>query len=166
MNLVTGKGHHVHSRILEVYVNMSDRLHRVGEEEHSIFMSYRAKLLYRLNRTYFVVGRHYRGKHGVRTYRGLEILGADDAVFIYIKQSYFKALFFKRAESVKHGGVFYFGGNNVLSFFLVCFGCALYGPVVAFAAAAREIYLIRKAVKHGGNSRARIVKRFFRVPAF
>ena len=166
MELVAAQGKHVDVLRLDVDRHVAHGLHGVGVEEHAVFLADRADLRNRLNRADLVVCIHDRDERGLLGDRGLELLGHDDAVLMHVEIGDREALLFKRRAGVQHGVVLELARDDVcLAFRFQFVGGALYGPVVALAAARGEIDLARVGAEAAGYLFARFLKRLFRSVA-
>ena len=72
---MSGKRQHINIHFVYIYMDVSDRLNRVGVEHDTGTFGYFAYFGNRHNSTDFVVGSHYAYHNGCILYRSLYVLG-------------------------------------------------------------------------------------------
>ena len=144
MELVAAEGQHVNVLLFYVDRHIADSLYGVGMEPNAMLFADFTNLRDGLDGADLVIGIHDGDKAGLIGDGGLELFRDDDAVFMDVEVRDLKALFFERCAGVQHRVVLKLACDDVvLALFQHLVRCALNGPVVAFAAAACEVDLIR-----------------------
>ena len=81
---------------------MSESLYRIRMEQYIVLMRYPAYLLNRLDRSYLIVGKHYRNEDGIVPYGFFDFIGIDKTVFVDIKICHFISVLLQKRACVQY----------------------------------------------------------------
>ena len=152
VELVGGQAEHIDILLLDVNVQVSRRLNRVGVEGNPRFLADGADFRDGKNGADLIVGVHGGDQAGVGADGVLHLLGGDVVSLPDVQIGDLKALLFQLRQGVEHGVVLKGGGNDV--FFALLFSPAGGGDdglVVGLAAAGGEDDLPRLAAQALGH---------------
>ena len=158
---MTGHAQQVDVHFLYIDGHMAGRLNCVGVERDTLAAAECADLLNRLHGADFVICKHNGNKSGILSYSGLDILKADNAVFVDIQKRYLKALLFKLLEGVQNRMMLKLGGDKVL-FSLKCTELC-HGDdslVIRLRTAGGKVYLLGLRADNVGNGLSGFLKSF------
>ena len=166
VELVGGQGQHIDMLGLHVNVKMARRLHRVGVEQHALFLTHSADLRNRHDGTDLVVGVHDGHKAGVLPDGIRHLLRRNGAGGAYIQQLHLIALVFQLFQRMQHGVMLKSCGNDVLlPFPRADAGSGNNGLIVGLAAAGGKGDLTGLAAKTGRGGLPGLLQRFRRLLA-
>ena len=149
-----------------VYINghRAESLHGIGMKHNALFLAHRADLLNGLDGADFVVGKHDGNQDGLVRNGVFHLLRRYQAVFVYLKIRYLKALFFQRLAGMQNGVVFNGGGDDMVAFVFMLIGHAAQRPVIAFGGAGGEENFARRGADGVCHLLSGMVDGFFGLP--
>ncbi|MPN49149.1 hypothetical protein SDC9_196763 [bioreactor metagenome] len=96
-----------------------------------------------LNGADFVVGCHDRNQNGIVADGFANLRSRDKAFFVHRQVRHFKTLLFQPLAGMQNGMMLDGGGDDMVALLPILERDALYGKVVRFGSAPREIHFIR-----------------------
>ena len=145
------KTQHINVHCFNINGNVRHRLNRVRVEYDAMLFANFTDFRNRLNRTYFVIGKHNADHYRVGTNSLFNLFRRNEALAVNRQIRYFKALFFKAFHTVKNRMVFNVCGYKVFAFFCIFVRNAFYCPVIGLRTACGKIYFARLGAESGRN---------------
>ena len=165
VHLVAGDGCQVDVLLDHVDRNLTDRLSRVGVEDHAAFVAELANLNYRLNYANLVVGVHDRHQDGLVVHCALQVIEIDQAVLLDGHIGDAVPILFEALAGVEHGLVLGNRGDNVVTLLAIHLRHTLDGEVIALGGAGSEDDLFCGRADQLGDTLARGLDAFFGSPS-
>ena len=159
VKLVTGKSEHINAELVEIDINVTDSLYRVGKHKRATLVGDLGYFSDGLDCAYFVISVHNRYYRGLLCYCGAKIVNGYHTILIYGEVCHGEAFLLQRLAGVKHGGMLDCRGYNMgLALLGKAASRALYSPVISLGAARCKIDLGWIASKNICYSSSRIGK--------
>ena len=139
-------------------------MYRVGVERNALFAAHRADFRNRLQRAYFVIGKHNGDERGIGSQSLRHLRRRHDARRAHVEISHFEPLAFQLFKRVQNRVVLERRGHDMLFAALRArLRRGAYRLIIRLASARGKIHLARLAPKPRRNARARLLQRLFRA---
>ena len=151
VQLMGAGAEHIDLILVHVDGELSIGLHRIRMEQDPMLLRDPADLLYRLDGSDLVIGKHDGNENGIRTDGPLQLVQLQDAVLVHAHICDLKSSFLQIFAGVKHRVMLNGGGDDMLSLLRISLGSCLDGPVVALRSPRGKIDLIVRRAEAFGD---------------
>ncbi len=165
VHFVRAERHQIDVVVEHVHRNLARRLCAVGMQQHAALSRDPADLANRLQHPDFVVGVHDADQHCLVGDGGAQLIQIHQAVLLHRQIRHARAMFFQTLAGIENRLVFGRGGDDVVALFRIHLSDTLERQIIRFRRATRENNFLRGRADQARHLLARLLRRFFRLPA-
>ena len=161
VQLMAAGAEHIDSQLIHVDRKLAKRLNGVCVEQNAVLLRQPADLLYRLDRSDLIVGKHHGDQDRVRPDGLFQLRELYDAPLVHIQIRHLIPVLFQILAGMKYRVMLDFACYNVFSLGRVSFRGRFDGPVVRLRSSRCKIDLFGLCPQNPGDGLAALVNGLF-----